>query len=105
MLATKNRLVPSIGPLRIMGILALAIAFIFVQPTRAQEDAPAKPIEMNPRRWHKYVNHTAGFSIWYLNPYRSVPVPPPNGGDKWRHGHKRDRSIAELKRRNARNLF
>jgi hypothetical protein len=91
MLATKNRPVSIIGHVWMIWMLTLVATFIFVRPTHAQEDASAtaKPIEAKPRHWHKYVNRAAGFSIWYPDPYRPIPLPPPDAGDKWRHWDKR----------------
>jgi hypothetical protein len=52
--------------------------FIFAIVASAQEQTPTPNSGVSAKQphWHKYVNRKYGFSFWYPDPYRPVPVPP-----------------------------
>jgi hypothetical protein len=53
------------------------------------QTAVPSPDSAKKLQWHTYVNKSYGFSISYPDPYRPVPLPPPDEGDKYRTWDKR----------------
>jgi len=89
------------GQTFMIGLRAAAVVLILamVVPTRGQAPASSSPIEEKPRQWHKYANNKYGFSFWYPDPYRPVPLPPLDAGDKFRQSANYERRLLLLERR------
>jgi hypothetical protein len=79
-------------------VLALCMTLSFVVPASAQSQASGCSAEPKPRQWHKYINNQYGFSFWYPDPYKLVPLPEPDSGDKYRYHTYFEKRIILLQR-------
>lgn len=81
--------------------VALAGLFImtFIFPTQAQELSHNPCGRDKTQHWHKYVNKSYGFSFWYPDLYRQVPLPPPDSGDEFRAKVNHEKRLLLLERR------
>lgn len=89
--AINRRLGSVIGQALVTSLQVLAVAVVLstAEPIQGQAPNPDSTSEAKPRHWHKYLNTTLGFSIWYPDPYRRVPLPPRDAGDLYRTWDKR----------------
>jgi hypothetical protein len=87
----NNRQAFVCGQIFMPGLRALAIVLILgaVAPVRGHTPNSNLATERKLRHWHKYVNNKYGFSFWYPEPYKPVPLPPPDAGDEFRYYEKR----------------
>jgi hypothetical protein len=77
------------------GLLILTtIVQVHAQALSAKSSGPDRP-----RHWHKYVNKSYGFSFWYPDPYRPVPLPRPDSGDEFRAKADHEKRLLLLHRR------
>jgi hypothetical protein len=65
--------------------LAMCLTLSLVVPALGQSRTSTCPGKTKPRQWHKYINNQYGFSFWYPEPYKLVPLPPPDAADKYRY--------------------
>lgn len=84
--------------IRVQTVVVIVI-LILVVPVRGQVHTSDLAKKENLRQWHKYTNNKYGFSFWYPDPYRPVPLPPPNTGDEFRHSANKERRLLLLERR------
>jgi hypothetical protein len=70
-------------PFRSIGLALLL--FAIAVPAKAQTATAAPHPQTRRILWHKYINQEYGFSFWYPDTYKPIPLPPPDNGEKYRY--------------------
>jgi hypothetical protein len=84
-------------PFRSIGLALLL--FAIAVPANAQTATAAPHPETRRILWHKYINQEYGFSFWYPDTYKPIPLPPPDNGEKYRYYQYEEKRLLLLQRR------